>query len=117
VRVDLTEPDLQVRVAGIWAPCPHLSLDRSMERRRYLKFLTPTAYSQLRDHVRGATLPLHMKLEQVGAGLDDTFIEMAADAPKEFPGLWIEVEEPSFSPDTVQFNRIEAAPVDDPLRS
>jgi hypothetical protein len=116
VRVDLTAPDLEVQVAGIWAPCPHLSLDRRMERRRYLKYLTPTAYSQLRDHVRGTTLPLHVRLEQVGAGLDDTFVEMAANAPPEFPGLWIEVEESSFSADSVQFNRIEHAPVDEVLR-
>jgi len=110
VRFDLSAPDLEVRVAGIWAPCPHLSIDRRMERRRYLKYLTPTAYSQLRDHVRGTTLPLHFRLEQVGAGLDDTFVEMAADAPAMFPGLWIEVEESSLSADAVQFNRIEHAP-------
>jgi hypothetical protein len=51
-------------------------------KRRFLKYLTPTACSQLRDHVRGTTIRLNMTLVQIGAGLDDSFVEMSQDAPR-----------------------------------
>lgn len=99
VRVDLTTPKLEVNLAGVWAPCSQLSIVLHCRRVKYLKYLTPTAYSQLRDHVRGTTLPLHCELDNISLRLDETFVELSEEALPVFPGLWLEVEESSIVAD------------------
>jgi hypothetical protein len=93
VGVDIIEPNLQIDIGGVWVPVSELSVVLGVTSTRYLKYLTPTEYSHLRDHVRGTTLPLHVTLQGIQIRLDDTFVEMSPDAPAAFPGLWLEVEE------------------------
>jgi len=99
IRVDLTSPTLEVNVAGAWVPCSQLSAVLHCRRVKYLKYLTPAEYSQLRDHVRGTTLPLHCKLDNISLRLDETFVELSGEALPVFPGLWLEVEESSIVSD------------------
>lgn len=96
--IDLTLPDLEIVVAEVWVPCSHLSLVMSSTRTFYLKYLTPTEYSQLRDHVRGTTVPLHCKIENVPLVLDKSFLETTAEAVSSFPGFWMEIEESNLIP-------------------
>jgi hypothetical protein len=95
---DLTTAELEIVLAGIWVRCPHLSVVISSTKTYYLKYLSPTEYSQLRDHVRGTTLPLHCKLEDISLEFDDTFVETSAEAASGFPGLRLEVTESNLNP-------------------
>ena len=101
VDLDLTQPSLEIIVAGVWVPCSRLSVVLHSKKTHYLKYLTPTAYSQLRDHIRGTTLPLHVKLEGVNLQLDSTFVEMPPGTFSGFPGLWLEVEESNVIPELI----------------
>lgn len=95
ISVDLTQPNLEVLLVNIWVPCTHLSVVLKSAKIHYLKYLTPIQYSHLRDHVRGTTLPLHVKLENFGLQLDSSFAEMPSGTFSGFPGLWLQVEEPN----------------------
>jgi hypothetical protein len=88
--VDLTQPGLQIRFAGVWADCSNASVVIHSRTRRYLKQLTPAEYSQIQDHVNEMTMPLHVKLD---LSLEDDLVEMAPDVSSNFSGLNIEVEE------------------------
>ena len=105
VSLDLTSPSLELSVAGVWVHCSHLSVILYSKKMHYLKYLNPSQYSQLRDHVRGTTLPLHVKLDSVNLRFDDTFVELPEGNVPVFPGLWLEVEESSVIP-----NRTEMPP-------
>src|SRR5262249_7519874 len=62
VEIDLLQPDLRLKFAGVWLPCNDLRIKLTINRTHYLKYLAPTEYSQVRDHVRGTALPLHLTL-------------------------------------------------------
>jgi hypothetical protein len=64
-----------------------------ISKTRHLKYMEPTDYSQLRDHVRGTTLPLHVRLDGLSMEPDDTFIELSDTDLVQFAGLWLEIEE------------------------
>ena len=101
VSIDLTHPGFEVRIADIWVPCSHLSVVLHSKKIHYMKYVTPTEYSQLRDHVRGITLPLHVKVEGVGPLFDSSFSEMPEGSFVGFPGLWFQVEESNVIPEGV----------------
>ncbi len=91
--VDLHRPGLEIQLTGMWLPVPEISsLILEVTPRRYLKYLKPDEYSQLRDHVRDEVLPLHGKLSNVPMQVDDTFIELPDGEVPVTPGLWLEFE-------------------------
>ena len=98
-RMDLSPPGLQIMVADVWVPCKIVVELLKITRLNHLKYLTPTEYSHIRDHVRETILPLHVLLANVGLQLNDTFIELPTGPPPVFPGLWLEVEESNLSSD------------------
>ena len=103
-RMDLTLPDLHLMIADVWVPCK-IAVDLlDITRVNYLKYLTPTEYSHIRDHVRETILPLNVLLSNVGLQLDDTFIELPRGPLPVFAGLWLEVEESNVSPDGTGMN-------------
>jgi hypothetical protein len=94
IENDVLRPNLQIQIADVWVPCTEFSFTvTSVSKSYYLKYLTPDEYSHLRDHVRGTTLPLHVKLQNVGIKFDDTFVELPSETPPVFPGLFLQVEE------------------------
>lgn len=93
VALDLSEATLEVYIVGLWVPCPHFSVMFRSERIRYLKYLTPREYSQLRDHVRGAVLPLHVAVDGIPLRLDESFVRLPEGNSPVWPGLSLEVEE------------------------
>jgi hypothetical protein len=101
VAVDLTRPDLEVCLGGVWTRCTRLSVVPETTVRRYLKYLTPTEYSHLKDHVRNTILPLQVRLEDVSLAFDSTFVEIPADLDIDFPGLSLRVQEWSIIPERV----------------
>jgi hypothetical protein len=105
MSVDLTTADLELLMAGVWIRCAQLALEFSSTKTYFLKYLTPTEYSQLRDHVRGVVLPLHCRLEDLPFELDGSFIETSSDAVSAFPGLHLEVVESNLDPE--QWVRLE----------
>jgi hypothetical protein len=91
---DISRPNLHIHIADVWAPCSEFTFTLlSVTKKYYLKYVTPDEYSQLRDHVRGTTLPLHLLLKNVGMTFDESFVELPDDRPPVFPGLFLEVEE------------------------
>jgi len=91
---DIRRPNLHIHIADVWVPCSEFTFTLlSVSKKYYLKYLTPDEYSQLRDHVRGMTLPLHLVLKNVGMKFDESFVELPDDRPPVFPGLFLEVEE------------------------
>jgi hypothetical protein len=90
--VELIQSGLQVLLAGVWAPCNHLSAIVNVEKKRYLKYLKPDDYAQLRDHVRGTRLPLHLAVSGITLNIDESFVELADDETPVTPGLWFDVE-------------------------
>jgi hypothetical protein len=74
----------------IWVPLPQLGMRFTNTKRRYLKYLSPIEYSQLRDHVRGTTIPLHVVVRGT-FDLDDSYIPITGDSPV-FPALSLEIE-------------------------
>jgi hypothetical protein len=92
VDIDLMQPGLRLKIAAIWLVCEDLRINLTIDRKYYLKYLTPTEYSQVRDHLRDAALPLHLKLDGPGQ-LDDSFIQIpSADFPVQAP-FFVAIEE------------------------
>ncbi|SRR6266702_1425953 len=91
-NIDLTRSDLRLQVAGIWLECEDLRINLTIERKYYLKYLTPDEYAQVRDHRRDATLPLHLKLSGPSQ-VDDSFIQVPiTDLPVK-PLMFVTIEE------------------------
>ena len=81
VGIDLVRPGLRVQVADTWLACEDLRINLAIDRKYYLKYLTPAEYSQVRDHRRDTKLPLHLKLSGPSQ-LDESFIEIpSTDLP------------------------------------
>jgi hypothetical protein len=92
VDLDLMQPGLRLKVTAIWQACEYLRINLTIDRKYYLKYLTPTEYSQVQDHLRDAVLPLHLKLSGPGQ-LDDSFIQIpSADFPVQAP-FFVMIEE------------------------
>ena len=95
-EVDLGRPGLQMnpRFGGVpmWLPIT-LTVVVSISPRRFLKYLEPEEYSQLRDHVRKETLPLHARLStEVPLTPDETWVELRPDDLPDLSGLWLDFE-------------------------
>jgi len=95
VPFDIKNRGLEVLLHNVWVPCTDLRATLHITNAHYLKYVTPTEYSQLRDHVRGTTLPLHLKVEGIQIKLDGSFTRMPEGSFAGFPGLWFQVEESS----------------------
>ena len=95
VPFDIRDSGLEVLTHNVWVPCSHLRATLHIQNAHYLKYVTPTEYAQLRDHVRGTTLPLHLKVEGIQIKFDDSFTRMPEGSLVGFPGLWFQVEESS----------------------
>jgi hypothetical protein len=92
VDIDLVRPGLRLEVADIWLACEDLRINLTIDRKYYLKYLTPAEYSQVRDHRRDTTLPLHLKLSGPSQ-LDEGFIQIpSTDLPVK-PLLFVMLEE------------------------
>jgi len=81
--------DLHLRFDDIWVPLRDISVHFTITKRRYLKYISPDEYSQLRDHLRGVTVPLHVVLR--GGDLDESYVPISGDVPV-FPALSLEIE-------------------------
>lgn len=94
IEKNICRPNLQFQILDIWVPCTKFSyITVSIAKKYYLKYLTPDEYSHIKDHVRDTTLPLHLKLSNVGLTLDESFVELPDDKTPVFPGLYFQVEE------------------------
>ena len=81
VDIDLVRPGLRLQVADTWLACEDLRINLTIDRKYYLKCLTPAEYSQVRDHRRDTTFPLHLKLSGPSQ-LDESFIQVpSTDLP------------------------------------
>ncbi|MHB8636082.1 MAG: restriction endonuclease [Fimbriimonadaceae bacterium] len=88
--LDLNRPSLEVQIADVWVACSELTAVFATRQTTYLKYFTPTEYSQLRDHVRGELMPLHVKFE-VDVTLNESYIELPADEIPVFTNFNIEI--------------------------
>jgi len=93
VPVDLLMPNLKVRIAGCWVPCTDLKVVIHIEKVRYLKYLKPTEYSQLTDHVRDTTIPLHAQFDFIPTQPDATFVKLTEADEFSKSVLALEIEE------------------------
>ena len=91
VEIDLP-PHLWLYLGGVWLECHGLKIHIYTTKKYYLKYLTPDEYSQMRDHRRDVTLPLHLRIGG-SSELDDTFIEVPTSDLPVNPILSITVEE------------------------
>jgi Restriction endonuclease len=67
--LDLLEPNLETRLGGVWTSVRRVRLILALvPYERYLTYKTPSAYSQLRDHVRDSLVPLELS---IGGHLDE----------------------------------------------
>lgn len=92
IDLDILHPDLRVRIAGVWLECNKLIINIVTNKRFFLKYLTPDEYSQVRDHRRGITIPLHLSIAGP-AQLDDSFVEMPYDELPIAPVLSFQIEQ------------------------
>jgi hypothetical protein len=93
VDLDLLRPNLQVEVAGVWADCGELTVSLAAGKTVYLKYISPDEYSQIQDHLRGTTIPLHVAVSGTFPMLDDTFVEVPGGEVPVFPGIYLQAEE------------------------
>ncbi len=77
----------------VWVDCTALRANLNVGKQVYLKYLTPDEYSQIRDHVRDTTIPLHVVISGVFPILDETFVELPNDQVPVLPGLFVQAEE------------------------
>lgn len=92
VGFDLLQPGLRLNFLGVWVECSQLHIHLKTVRRRFLKYLTPAQYSQMRDHRRNVTLPLQFKVGILGQ-LDDSFVEISTAELPVTPVISITIEE------------------------
>jgi hypothetical protein len=85
-------PDLRINIAGVWPCCKELTISVVTKKRFFLKYLTPDEYSQVRDHRRGITIPLHLSISGP-AQLDASFVEMPYDELPINPVLSFQLEQ------------------------
>ncbi len=93
LELDLLRPSLQVEIAGIWIDCTELGVQLTPGKTVYLKYISPDEYSQIRDHVRETTIPIHVAVGGTYPILDDTFVEVPGGEVPVFPGLYLQAEE------------------------
>jgi hypothetical protein len=91
--LDLLRPGLRIGIADVWTQCSRFLVRLIVRKNTYLKYLTPDEYSQIRDHVRNETLPLHVVISGTYPILDDTFVAVPDNEPPVFAGLFAQVEE------------------------
>jgi hypothetical protein len=92
VDIDLVRPGLRLQVADIWLACEDLRINLTTDKKYYLKYLTPAEYSQVRDHRRDTTFPLHLKLSGPSQ-LDESFVQIpSTDLPVK-PLMFVMLEE------------------------
>jgi Restriction endonuclease len=92
VDLDILHPDLRVNIAGIWLVCNKLTINVVTKKRFFLKYLTPDEYSQVSDHRRRITIPLHLSISGP-AKLDDSFVEMPYEELPINPVLSFQLEQ------------------------
>jgi hypothetical protein len=93
VELDLLSPNVRVMVSGVWVECTKLTVSLTAGQRVYLKYLTPDEYSQIRNHARDTTIPLHVAVSGTFPILDDTFAEMPDGEIPVFSGIHIRAVE------------------------
>jgi len=91
--VDLNQPGLTIQIAGVWVPASSMSVVVEVVRKRFLKYMKPDEYTQLRDHVRGTDLPLQLRLSGEGLEPDGSYTEIPDGEPPVFVGFWVEAEQ------------------------
>lgn len=69
---------MQLRLAGMWLKCKSLCITLNLEKRFYLKYLTPSEYTQIRDHRRDSAIPLRLALGGIFQ-FDNSFTEINQD--------------------------------------
>jgi hypothetical protein len=92
IDLDILHPDLRVNITGVWLECNELTINIVTKKRFFLKYPTPDEYSQVRDHRRDITIPLHISISGPGQ-LDATFVEMPYDELPIAPVLSFQLEQ------------------------
>ncbi|MEP6755390.1 MAG: hypothetical protein ABJA67_07810, partial [Chthonomonadales bacterium] len=93
VPADLRTSGLQMEVLGLWIPISVFVVTYKTRTIRYIKYVKPTEYVQLQDHVRDTATPIYFSLDTDFQMSDDSFIQLPQGEIPEFSGLNIEVEE------------------------
>jgi hypothetical protein len=75
VELDLLNPTTRISIADVWVEFTELTANLTVKKKYYLKYLTPSEYSQMRDHVRDTTLPLHISISGPSQP-DESFTEI-----------------------------------------
>jgi Restriction endonuclease len=91
VEIDFP-PNLWLYLGGVWSECDGLHMHLYTTKKYYLKYLTPDEYSQVRDHRRNVTLPMHLRISG-SSKLDDTFAEVPISDLPVNPVLCFTLEE------------------------
>jgi len=96
IIIEAQQADLQINLGDIWLDCPKLSTSITINKKKYLKYATPTEYSHIRDHRRGSTIPLNVDFATPVYRFDDDYIEIAIDETPVTPCLYFTIEEWTF---------------------
>lgn len=91
-RLALARPDLMIQLVDVWVECQDLEVVFKVAKTTHLKYVTPEEYSQLRDHIGGGVLPLHLSVKGT-FGLDESYVEIPSGHLPVFTDLSIEIEE------------------------
>ena len=93
-ELDLIVPGLHTNIANVWVPLRELGIRFVVTRQRYLRYLKPFEYSQLTDHLRGSTLPLHVHVGGDLSVLTEPGLLIDEDnPPPPFEGFNLEVDD------------------------
>src|SRR5260370_29328028 len=58
-ELDLLHPNIKISIADVWVECRELTVNLTLKKKLYFKYLSPSQYSPMRYHLRYTTLPLH----------------------------------------------------------
>jgi hypothetical protein len=76
--------------AKIWVPV-NINLSIHYDAVQYLKFVSPSQFFQMRDHIQKDVAAMHLEVEVPGFNFDATYIQID-DAPV-FTGLNVAIEQ------------------------
>lgn len=91
-QIYIQNSGIKIQMWNIWIPCNHIKLNFVLKNTRYLKYISPIEYTELKDHIRGITMPIKCKINGTYPHFDDGYVEIEDDVRIE-AGLSIEIEE------------------------
>ncbi len=95
-QLNIDDQNLLLKFQEIWIPAKFY-LRFFIEKTYYLKYILPTEYSQIIDHVRKDVIPLKLSIKKFNALFDDSYVEIDKNDIPIFTKFNFEIEENSFS--------------------